>query len=176
MFFIGVSTRLGIDDVTNDAIHELEQMPEPKMSRVFIDFIQAMSYIAQGKAQEGLDLIDVNLDSVFMEREEFRSWKYKHLAYKGSAHVWLARLDDALRRAGTGLCTQMFPDGERETRYFDLINAQIAYWRSIDTTKHMLPLVKCSAAATERWLHWPCKIWLNVGCGNRECPKRWSYT
>jgi tetratricopeptide (TPR) repeat protein len=107
------STRLGIDDVTNDAIHELEQMPEPKMSRVFIDFIQAMSYIAQGKAQEGLDLIDVNLDSVFMEREEFRSWKYKHLAYKGSALVWLARLDDAL--AALAQAHAMFPDGERET-------------------------------------------------------------
>jgi hypothetical protein len=65
------STRLGEDSVTNEAIHELEQMPEPKMSRIFIDFIQAMTYIAHGRYQEGLHLIDANLRTEFMERQGF---------------------------------------------------------------------------------------------------------
>lgn len=42
------STRLCLDDVTNRAIAELEQMPDSRESRVFIDFIQAMTYIAHG--------------------------------------------------------------------------------------------------------------------------------
>jgi tetratricopeptide (TPR) repeat protein len=90
----------------------LEKLPDPKMSRVLADFIQAMSYIAQGKAQEGLHLIDVNLRSEFMERDDFQIWKYKHLAYKGSALVWLARPDEALMSLAAAHA--MYPDGERE--------------------------------------------------------------
>lgn len=107
------STRLRLDRVTDDTIAELEKLPEPKMSRVFVDFIQAMSHIAQGKAQEGLDLIDANLKSAFLERDDFQIWKYKHLAYKGSALIWLARPNDAL--AALAEAHAMFPDGERET-------------------------------------------------------------
>ena len=47
------STRLCLDDVTTRAIAELEQMPQPRMSRIFVDFIQATSYIAHGDAQRG---------------------------------------------------------------------------------------------------------------------------
>jgi tetratricopeptide (TPR) repeat protein len=107
------STRLRLDSVTDEAIAQLERLPDPEMSRVFVDFIQAMSYIAQGKAREGLDLIDANLKSTFMERDDFQIWKYKHLAYKGSALIWLARPDDAL--AALAEAHAMFPDGERET-------------------------------------------------------------
>ena len=106
------STRLCLDSVTGDAIKELERLPDPKMSRVFIDFIQAMSYIAHGKAQEGLDLIDVNLKSEFLEREDFQIYKYKHLAYKGSALIWLARPEEAL--VSLVDAHRMYPDGERE--------------------------------------------------------------
>ncbi len=74
------STRLCLDDVTGSAIVELEQMPQPQMSRIFVDFIQAMSFIAHGQAQQGLDLIESNLKSEFMALDDFREWKYKHLA------------------------------------------------------------------------------------------------
>jgi len=107
------STRLGADDLTSETIQELEQMPEPKMSRVFVDFIQAVSYIAFGRAQDALHLIEANLKTEFMEREDFRIWKYKHLAYKGSALIWLARPDEAL--ASLASAHTMYPDGERET-------------------------------------------------------------
>jgi tetratricopeptide (TPR) repeat protein len=107
------STRLGEDGATNEAIHELEQMPEPEMSRIFIDFIQAMTDIAHGRYQEGLHLIDANLKSEFMEREDFLVWKYKHLAYRGDALTGLARCDEALESLSEA--HSMFPDGERET-------------------------------------------------------------
>jgi tetratricopeptide (TPR) repeat protein len=107
------STRLHLNDVTDDTISELEKLPEPKMARVFVNFIQAMSYIAEGKAQEGLDLIDANLKSVFMEKDDFQIWKYKHLAYKGSALIWLAQPDEAL--VSLAKAHVMYPDGVRET-------------------------------------------------------------
>ena len=107
------STELCLDNITDDAIAELEKLPEPEMSRVFVDFIQAMSRIAHGKAQEGLNLIDANLKSPFMERDDFHVWKYKHLAYKGSALTWLARPGDAL--VALAEAHAMSPDGERET-------------------------------------------------------------
>jgi tetratricopeptide (TPR) repeat protein len=107
------STRLGEDSVTNEAIHELEQMPEPKMSRIFIDFIQAMTYIAHGRYQEGLHLIDANLRTEFMERQGFLVDKYKHLAYRGDALTGLARCNEALESLNEA--HTLFPDGERET-------------------------------------------------------------
>jgi tetratricopeptide (TPR) repeat protein len=107
------STRLCADSITNEAIHELEQMPQPKMSRIFIDFIQAMTYIAHGRYQEGLHLIDANLKSEFMERESFLVEKYRHLAYRGDALTGLARCDEALESLNEAHL--LFPDGESET-------------------------------------------------------------
>lgn len=107
------STRLCEDDLTKGAIAELEKLPEPAMSRMFADFIQAMSHISHGKALPGLFLIEENLRSEFMEREDFLIWKYKHLAYKGSALIWLARPEDAL--AVLTEAHAMYPNGERET-------------------------------------------------------------
>lgn len=107
------STRLSADSITEEAIQALEKLPQPKMSRVFIDFIQAMSYIAHGRAQEGLDLIEANLRTEYIEREDFQIWKYKHLAHKGSALIWLARPKEALDSLSEA--HRMYPDGERET-------------------------------------------------------------
>jgi tetratricopeptide (TPR) repeat protein len=90
------STRLGADDLTSNAIHALEQMPQPEMSRIFIDWIQAVSYISFGREQEALDLLEANLKTEFMEREDFVIWKYKHLAYKGQALAFLQKWEDAL--------------------------------------------------------------------------------
>jgi tetratricopeptide (TPR) repeat protein len=106
------STQLFLDNITDDAIRELDKLPDPKMSRVFVNFIQAISYIAHGMAQEGLDLIDANLRSEYMNRDDFQIWKYKHLAYKGSALIWLARPDEALALLADAHA--MYPDGERE--------------------------------------------------------------
>jgi tetratricopeptide (TPR) repeat protein len=107
------STRLCADSITEDAIKELEKLPQPTMSRIFVDFIRAMSYIAHGRAQEGLVLIEANLRTEFIEREDFTNWKYKHLAYKGSALIWLARPEEAL--VSLAEAHKMYPDGERET-------------------------------------------------------------
>jgi tetratricopeptide (TPR) repeat protein len=107
------SMQLRLDEVTNGAISELERMSQPRMSRVFVDFIQATSDIAHGHFQRGLDLIDTNLKSEFMKRDDFLVWKYKHLAYKGSALVGLDRCPQAL--SALAEAHRMNPNGDRET-------------------------------------------------------------
>ena len=93
---LSCSTRLGLEDITRRAISDLEKLPDPEISRVFVDLIQSISYIAFGKYQEALQLIDVNLRSNFMECDDFQVWNYEYLAYRGSALVGLARCEEAL--------------------------------------------------------------------------------
>jgi len=107
------STALKKDDVTNDAICELEKFPDPEMSRIFIDLIQAISLIAFGEAKEALDLIYANLRTQYMERDDFRDWKYEHLAYKGRALTFLQRWQESLESLEEAY--RMFPEGKRTT-------------------------------------------------------------
>jgi hypothetical protein len=107
------STRLNANDITQDAIDQLEKLPDPKMSRIFVDLIQAISNIAFGKAQEALDLINANLSSEYMIREDFRVWKYQHLAYKGRALGFLQRWQESL--VSLDEAYRMFPEGQRTT-------------------------------------------------------------
>ena len=107
------STRLNANDITHNAINQLEKLPDPKMSRIFADLIQAISNIAFGKAQDALDLIDANLSSEYMVREDFSVWKYDHLAYKGRALAFLQRWQESL--ASLDEAFWMFPEGKRTT-------------------------------------------------------------
>jgi tetratricopeptide (TPR) repeat protein len=107
------STRLKADDITNDAICKLAKLPDPEMSRVFIDLIRAISLIAFGKATEALDLIDANLSTQYMGREDFRDWKYEHLAYRGRALAYLQRWQESLESLEEAY--RMFPEGARTT-------------------------------------------------------------
>lgn len=133
------STRLCLEKVTGDALAELEKLPEPAMSRFFADFIQAMSYIEHRQAQAGLFLIEANLMSEYMSSDNFQIWKYKHLAYKGRALIWLAQPNEAL--ASLEEAHMMFPEGERETEILvDKANCLLAldqYNEAYDTASHV---------------------------------------
>lgn len=48
------------------------------------------------RAQDALDLIDANLQSKYMERENFQDWKYEHLFYRGESLTRLAKCTEAL--------------------------------------------------------------------------------
>jgi tetratricopeptide (TPR) repeat protein len=60
-----------------------------------------------------LDLIDLNLKSEFVKKEEFQINKYQLLAYRGSALVFLGRREEAL--ISLTEAHKMYPDGARET-------------------------------------------------------------
>jgi tetratricopeptide (TPR) repeat protein len=155
------STRLCLDSTTDDAIRELEKLPDPKMSLVFADFIQAMSFIARGKAQEGLDLINANLNSAFIDRDDLQIWKYKHLAYKGSALIWLARPAEAL--VSLAEAHTMYPDGEREAAILiDKTNCLMAlgrYDEAYNAASHVLNRGEEEMATLAMQYMAECRLW-----------------
>ena len=107
------STWLSLDEVKNNAIHELEQLPDPEVSRSFVVNAQASVFIESGRAQEALDLLRANLESEVMEREDFQWWKYEHLFLVGRSLTRLARCEEALRAFDAA--SAMFSEGKFET-------------------------------------------------------------
>ncbi|MGB9408910.1 MAG: hypothetical protein WCA89_15345 [Terracidiphilus sp.] len=92
---LNCSTRLDADNVTENAMKELEKLPKPEFSRVLANLIRAKAEIDLGRPQEGLKLIDMNLETGFFEREDFRVHKYQLCLFRGQALVRLSRWDEA---------------------------------------------------------------------------------
>jgi tetratricopeptide (TPR) repeat protein len=90
------STQLRAESVTDDAIRELEKYPYPEFSRVLANSIQAYAEISLGRPQDALALLDINLETGFFEREDFRAHKYDLYLYKGMALERLSRWHEAL--------------------------------------------------------------------------------
>lgn len=90
------STALCLTNVTEDAMLELEKLPEPEFSRVLANSIRANAEIDQNKPQEALALIDMNLETGYFEREDFRIHKYDLCHFKGRALARMWRWDEAL--------------------------------------------------------------------------------
>ena len=102
------STQLRADSVTDNAIRELEQYPYPELSRVLANSIRAYAEISLGRPQDALALLDINLETGFFEREDFRAHKYDLLLYKGMALESLSRWSEALEWLEKA--HSMFPD------------------------------------------------------------------
>ncbi len=109
---INCSSQLNLTDVTDKALQILEQLPNPKESRVFADLLQVMAYIQLGRVQDALHLINANLKSEFMEREDFQVCKYEYLAYKGRSLTYLGKYEEALILLDHA--HRMYPEGARE--------------------------------------------------------------
>ncbi len=125
------STALRMNSVADNAVVELGKLPDPKMSSVFAVFFQAVSHLSLGRAQEALDLINTNMKSEFIEREDFQIWKYELLAYKGRALTYLARPEESL--VALEQAHKMFPEGKRETDILiDQANCMMALKRYED--------------------------------------------
>lgn len=90
------STWLKLTDVRDTAMRELKQYPDDEVSVVFANMVQAKAFIESGQAQEALDLVNANLRSEVMEREDFKDWKYEHLFLKGRSLTQLGNCVEAL--------------------------------------------------------------------------------
>src|SRR6266536_2755042 len=102
------STQLRAESVTDDAICELEKYPYPEFSRVLANSIRAYAEIFLGRPQDALALLDLNLETGFFEREDFRPHKYDLCLYKGMALERLSRWEEALEWLEKAHA--MFPD------------------------------------------------------------------
>lgn len=90
------STWLRLDEIREDAIRELKQLPDFDVSQAFIVMARARAADDFGRAQEALDLIDANLHSEVLQRDDFRDWKYEHFFWRGRSLAQLKRWDEAL--------------------------------------------------------------------------------
>ena len=90
------SAQLRAESVTDDAIRELEKYPYPDFSRVLANSIRAYAEIGLGRPKDALSLLDINLETGFFEREDFRVHKYDLCLYKGMALERLSRWNEAL--------------------------------------------------------------------------------
>jgi tetratricopeptide (TPR) repeat protein len=90
------STQLREEAITEDAIRELEKYPSPEFSRALANSIRAHAEISLGNPGHALTLLDMNLETGFFEREDFRVHKYDLYLYRGMALERLSRWDEAL--------------------------------------------------------------------------------
>lgn len=91
------STWLNLDQIRENAIGELKQLPDYEVSQAFVAITQASALVDVGRAQEALDLINTNLNTAVLQREDFQDWKYEYLFLRGRSLTRLARCDEALR-------------------------------------------------------------------------------
>ena len=121
------STQLGADDLTETAIKELETMPDPQYCRVLANSIRANAEIDLGRPQNALAIIELNLETGFFERDDFRVHKYQLCFFKGKALERLNRWDEALEWLDKA--HSMYPD---EASSPDETVRQIFSWAEIE--------------------------------------------
>jgi tetratricopeptide (TPR) repeat protein len=106
------STWMNLHQIRENAIQELKRLPDYEVSHVFVIMAQARAYSDSGRGKEALDLIDANLNSAVLQRDDFRDCKYEHLFFKGRSLVQLARYDEAL--AAFDAAHTVCPEGNYE--------------------------------------------------------------
>ena len=107
------STSLRLNTITEDAIQELRRLPDYDVSHAFVVRMQAMANFDSGCYWEALSLINENLRSEVMQRDDFRDSKYEHLYFKGRSLARLERYDEALCAFDEAHC--ICPEGHFET-------------------------------------------------------------
>lgn len=90
------SAQLELEDVTNQAMMELDKMPQPEFSRALANMSRAYAEEQLGRPEKALAILDMNLETGYFEREDFRIHKYQLCLFKGDALIRLLRAKEAL--------------------------------------------------------------------------------
>lgn len=93
---VSCSALLELDEVTEQAMNELGTMPQPQFSRVLANMSRAYAEDQLGRPEKALAFLDMNLETGYFEREDFRIHKYQLCLFKGQALVRLRRVTEAL--------------------------------------------------------------------------------
>jgi tetratricopeptide (TPR) repeat protein len=150
-----------MDKVSDDAIRALELLPDPKATRIFVDFLRDSSFIEAGRAQDALELINANLQSKFMEREDLQDSKYEHLVYKGNSLTRLARCNEALNAFEEAHAMQ--PSGKHQP---DMLIGRSNCLMALKRYEEAYDVASRLAVHSIRiWQFWPCNMWQNAECG-----------
>ena len=87
---------LGLDDVTNRAMADLDTLPQPEFLRALANMYRAHAEEQNGRAENALALLDMNLEAGFLERDDFRIHEYQLFLFKGEALLRLRQAKEAL--------------------------------------------------------------------------------
>jgi tetratricopeptide (TPR) repeat protein len=90
------STLLERKDVTDQAMRELGTMPAPEILRALANMSRAYAEEQLGRPENALTLLDMNLETGYFERDDFRIHKYQLCLSKGQALLRLLRIKEAL--------------------------------------------------------------------------------
>ncbi len=149
------------EDLLNETVEELKQLPDYEISRTFVVMMLASAAMDFGRPQEALDLINENLASEVLQRDDFRDWRYEHLFLKGRCLVSLKRYDEALDVLD--LAHGIDPEGSFET---DLLiersNSLIAlgrYDEAYSTARQVLSRSNDDMATLAMQHMAECRLW-----------------
>jgi tetratricopeptide (TPR) repeat protein len=90
------SAQLELEDIMNQAIAELDTMPHPEFSRALANMSRAYAEDQLGRPEKALALLDMNLETGYFERDDFRIHKYQLCLFKGQALLRLRRAKEAI--------------------------------------------------------------------------------
>jgi tetratricopeptide (TPR) repeat protein len=110
---VSCSAQLELDAITDEAARELERMPDSMATRMFANYLRALAFLNLNRPSEALTLIESNLNSNVMKREDCKEAKYEHLVHKGRCLGRLLHFSEALEVLDAAHV--MYPDGKCET-------------------------------------------------------------
>jgi tetratricopeptide (TPR) repeat protein len=93
---VSCAAMLELDETTNHAMQELDAMPQPEFSRVLANMSRAYAEDHLGRPEKALAILDMNLETGYFERDDFRIHKYQLCLFKGQALARLRRATEAL--------------------------------------------------------------------------------
>jgi tetratricopeptide (TPR) repeat protein len=115
---ISCSTQIEAHTVTEDALSELDKLPQPEISRVLANLTRANAETDLGRPQNALNLLDLCIETDYFDRDDFRVHKYQLFFFKGKALERLERWNEALE--WLDMAHSMFPNeascGDETTR------------------------------------------------------------
>jgi len=93
---VSCSAMLELDEVTDQAMMDLDAMPQPEFSRVLANMSRAYAEEQLGRSEKALAIPDIGLETGYFERDDFRIHKYQVYLFKGQALTRLQRVNEAL--------------------------------------------------------------------------------
>jgi tetratricopeptide (TPR) repeat protein len=93
---ISCSTQIEAHAATEDALSELDKLPQPEISRVLANLTRANAESDLGRPGNALNLLDLCIETGYFDRDDFRVHKYQLLFFKGKALERLERWNEAL--------------------------------------------------------------------------------
>jgi len=122
------SAQLELTDITNQAMAELDTMPDPDFCRACANMDRAYAEDQLGRPANALAILDAIIDAGYFEPENCRTQRYQLFLFKGQALISLRRPADALESLDKAHALYPSPDStqsEDQRRIFGWVEPSI---------------------------------------------------